>query len=182
MEFSSLDINASALTAQRLRMDIISSNLANINTTRQTDGSVGAYRRKQVVFAPILHEAMSSTPIDKNGKYGPNSPDGLNLNPSVAGVEFNSAGIPLIKGGVSVNEGTPFQGVQVVDINEDNETPTRKVYDPGHPDADASGYVEMPNINVVSEMVDMISATRAYEANLTAISNYKTMFKATLQM
>lgn len=182
MDFTSLNINASALKAQRLRMDTISGNLANINTTRQADGSVGAYRRKQVVFAPILNQAMNSTPIDKNGHYGPYSPNGMELSPSVAGIEFTGQGRPVLKGGVSINEGTPLQGVQVVEITEDQQSPVRLVYEPGHPDANAEGYVEMPNINVVTEMVDMISATRAYEANTTAVANFKTMFKATIQI
>lgn len=182
MDFSSLDINSSALTAQRLRMDTIASNLANVNTTRKPDGSIGAYRRKEVVFAPILNQAMNSGSITNNGAYGPNSPGGTDLSPSLGGIEFNRSGVPLLKGGVSQSEGVQAQGVQVAAITEDQDTPTRMVYNPGHPDANADGYVEMPNINVVAEMVDMISATRAYEANATAISNFKTMFRATIRI
>lgn len=182
MDFGSLDINASALTAQRLRMDTIASNLANANTTRQADGSIGAYRRKEVVFAPLLNKAMQGGSITNNGNYGPNSPGSTELAPSVNGIEFNRSGTPLLKGGVSFDEGVQAQGVQVAAITDDQETPTRMVYNPGHPDANADGYVEMPNINVVAEMVDMISATRAYEANSTAISNFKTMFRATIRI
>jgi flagellar basal-body rod protein FlgC len=82
-----------------------------------------------------------------------------------------------MKGGSSVN-GT---GVQVAGIAEDT-TPNRKVYDPGHPDADANGYVSMPNVDSVSEMVDLISASRAYEANVTAMQSAKTLFTKTLDL
>lgn len=164
MEFGSLDINSSALTAQRLRMDTISGNLANVQTTRQADGSIGAYKRKQVVFAPLLHQSMQSEPNSSN-----------------KGFAFNPSTGDLAAGPTADSKHIQMQGVHVVGINEDN-TPLRRIYDPGHPDADPDGYVEMPNINVVKEMVDMISATRAYEANLTVISNFKTMFGATIKI
>lgn len=162
MEFSSLDINSSALTAQRLRMDTISGNLANVQTTRQADGSIGAYKRKQVVFAPLLHQSMQSA----------SGSNGFSFNPTTGN---------LTAGQASDSKHIQMQGVQVVGINEDS-SPTRRIYEPGHPDADADGYVEMPNINVVKEMVDMISATRAYEANLTVVSNFKAMFGATIKI
>ena len=161
MNFNTLDINSSALTAQRVRMDTISSNLANVNTTRKPDGTVGPYLRKQVVFAPILFDAMSSNSVSNNNSYGIKSQGGIQLNPGLAGIDFNNGSQPLLKGGVSIEEGNPSQGVQVVSITEDQEVPTRMVYNPGHPDANAEGYVEMPNINVVSEMVDMISAYKS---------------------
>lgn len=178
MEFNSLDINASALTAQRVRMDTIASNLANINTTRQPDGSIGAYRRKQVVFAPILFDAMSSQGATSSNQTS----NGIQINPAFNGIEFSTNGRPLLKGGISSNDTVSGQGVHVTNIVEDSDTPTRVTFNPGHPDADENGYVEMPNINVVNEMVDMISASRAYEANLTAVSNFKSMFKATLRI
>jgi flagellar basal-body rod protein FlgC len=181
MDFTALNINASALKAQRLRMDVIASNLANINTTRGPDGTTGAYKRKEVVFAPLLNQAMTGH-INKNGHYGVNSPGNIDLSPSMSGIQFSPDGTPLLKGGVTVNDGKPLQGVEVVDIAEDTKTPTKMVYNPGHPDANEQGYVEMPNINVVTEMVDMISATRAYEANMSAVQNFKSMFKATIQI
>ena len=73
-------------------------------------------------------------------------------------------------------------GVQVASIIEDKDTPTKKVYDPSHPDANAEGYVELPNINPITEMVDMISATRAYEANVTAMQSSKSMDRASLDI
>jgi len=115
-----MDISASALTAERTRMNLISSNLANANSTRTAEG--GPYKRKDAVFATMLDDA--------NGKMS--------------------------------------GGVEVMEIMEDHNPP-RLQYDPGHPDADSQGYVAYPNVNVVEEMADMIAATRAYEANLTAM-------------
>lgn len=139
--FSSLDVGASGLTAQRLRMDTISQNIANANTTRTENGT--PYRRKTVVF----EERSSNTPFS----------DYLSQS-SKDNVTGNAVGT----------------GVRVAQIADD-PTPFKKVYDPGHPDADKDGYVQMPNIDIVTEMVDMISATRSYEANVTAMSSTKSM-------
>ena len=142
--FTSLDIGASALTAQRLRMDTISQNIANANTTRTENG--GPYRRKDVLFEEkASSESFSNYLSDSSKKYF---------------------------------EG---KGVRVARIVED-ETPFKKTYDPGHPDADESGYVEMPNVDVIIEMVNMISATRAYEANVTAINSSKSMAAKALEI
>lgn len=141
--FSSLDISASGLTAERLRMDVISQNIANVNTTRTSSG--GPYRRKLVLFKEIQ-----------------------NIN------NFNDI-LERAKGSFS------GFGVEVTGIVDD-QTPFRKVYDPGNPDADKSGYVSLPNVNIVSEMVDMISATRAYEANVTAFNATKSMFQKSLEI
>ncbi|MDO3410706.1 flagellar basal body rod protein FlgC [Saccharibacillus sp. CPCC 101409] len=144
---SGFDVNASALTAQRLRMDVISSNIANADTTRASivDGKAEPYRRKVTVlsennqspFAQTLNKAM-------NGK--------------------NAA-----------------SGVKVTGIQEDQE-PFKQVYNPTHPDADANGYVQMPNVDIAKEMVDMISATRSYEANVTALNATKSMISKALQI
>jgi len=142
--FGALDIGASALTAQRLRMDTISQNIANANTTRTEDGT--PYRRRVVVF------------------------------------QEQSNGIPFSE---YLSDSSKQQylgkGVKVAKIVED-PSPFRKVYDPGHPDADADGYVEMPNIDVVTEMVNMISATRAYEANVTSINTTKSIAMKALEI
>jgi flagellar basal-body rod protein FlgC len=140
----SLSISASALTAERTRMDVTAENLANAQTTRTQDG--GAYRRKVVVLAQ----------------------DG-----DVA----SSFGAQLGKAMGSTTGG----GVKVAGITEDT-TPLKTVYDPGHPDADAEGYVAMPNVNPVTEMVDLISASRAYEANVTSIQTAKSMWAKTLDI
>src|SRR5690349_12866087 len=120
--FGSLDIGASALTAQRLRMDTISQNIANVNTTRTENGT--PYRRKTVIFEEKSLNAPFSDYLSESSKG-------------------------MLAG----------SGVRVSRIEED-KTPFKKVYDPGHPDADKDGYVQMPNIDVVTEMVNMISATR----------------------
>lgn len=142
--FKSLDIGASGLTAQRLRMDTISQNIANVNTTRTEDGT--PYRRRDVVFEE---------------RADPNS--------------FSSA---LSSASEKLYGGN---GVRVTKIVEDS-TPFKKVYDPGNPDADAEGYVSMPNVDVVTEMVNMISATRSYEANVTSINATKSMAMKALEI
>lgn len=139
--FGSINAAASGLTAERLRMDVISNNIANVNTTRTAEG--GAYRRQTVTFAPRDNEGSFAQILSKN----------------------------LDKG----------SGVRVVGINKDN-SPMRNVYDPAHPDANNEGYVEMPNVNIVSEMVDMIGATRAYEANVTVLNAAKSMALKALEI
>jgi flagellar basal-body rod protein FlgC len=142
--FGALDIGASALTAQRLRMDTISQNIANANTTRTEDGT--PYRRRLVVF------------------------------------QERSQGIPFSAYlSASSKERYVGKGVKVSAIVEDS-SPFKKVYDPGHPDADQEGYVEMPNVDTVTEMVNMISATRAYEANVTSINTTKSMAMKALEI
>lgn len=138
--FNGLSISASGLSAERLRMDVISNNIANANTTRTPTG--GPYRREMVVFQP-------------NGGVSPTSFSDL-LN----------AG----QGGATTSQGG---GVRVAAIVQD-KTPFKLVYDPSSPDA-VNGYVQMPNVNVSTEMVDMISASRAYEANVTAFDAGKQM-------
>ncbi|HIQ05510.1 MAG TPA: flagellar basal body rod protein FlgC [Anaerolineae bacterium] len=133
--FTSLRISGSALTAQRLRMDVISNNIANMHTTRTARG--GPYKREQVVF---------TTPESPRGRFG------------------LAQAAPVL----------PMQGVQVSAIVEDDQ-PGPSVYEPEHPDADADGYVIYPNVDVATEMVDMLSAARAYEANVTVIQTTKDM-------
>jgi flagellar basal-body rod protein FlgC len=140
--FANLDIAASGLSAQRLRLDIIANNLANAETTRTAAG--GPYRRRLPVFAP--REATSFQYF------------------------FQAAA----EGGVG-------RGVRVTGIVTD-PSPLRRVYQPGHPDADAAGYVAYPNVNVVTEMVDMISASRAYEANAAAFNAGKGMALEALEL
>jgi flagellar basal-body rod protein FlgC len=134
--FDALDASGSALSAERLRMDVTAENLANAQSTRSANGS-GPYKRKEVV----LEQAGSSFA------------DSLQA----------------------------ARGVRVAGIVED-PSPPRRVYDPGHPDADAQGYVTMPNVNTVTEMTDLIGASRAYEANVTAMQTAKSMFTRTLDI
>ncbi|GKX28992.1 flagellar basal-body rod protein FlgC [Vallitalea longa] len=140
--FNSMNVSATGLTAQRLRMDIISQNIANVNTTKTKDG--GPYKRKVLLF-----EEQSST-------------------------DFNS----MLNN--SINNYTA-SGVKVSKIIEDT-APLKSVYDPSHPEADKDGYVLMPNVNTVEEMVNMISANRSYEANVTAMNAAKSMAMKSLEI
>lgn len=165
MNFNTFDISASALSANRTKMDTIASNLANINTTRNPDGTPGAYRRKEAVFASIYDEELN-----KNDGESEIFPDEIKNHRNT------------LHGGVEENEGMVSGGVKVLEISEDFDTPLRKVYNPSHPDADADGYVSFPNVNIVTEMVDMMSASRAYEANVSAIKATKGMLTSAIKI
>lgn len=145
MKLTGIDISASALTAQRLRMDVIAANIANAESTRASyvDGKFVPYRRKEVVLAPASNSFQN-----------------------MLNAKMNPAGA---------------QGVRVTAIKED-PSPFKMVYNPAHPDADASGMVSLPNVDLLKEMVDMISATRSYEANVTALNAAKSMFMKSLEI
>lgn len=134
--FSSFDINASGMTAERLRLDVISQNIANASTTRTEDGT--PYRRKIVTFAPKSNTAFANILANAHSSYS-------------------------------------GSGVKVSSITEDTTSDFVKTYDPAHPDADADGYVSYPNVNTITEMTNMIDASRAYEANVTAFSTSKSI-------
>ncbi|MCT4618606.1 MAG: flagellar basal body rod protein FlgC [Marinisporobacter sp.] len=140
--FRSINVSATGLTAERLRMDIISKNIANANTTRTSSGT--PYRRQVPVFKESSLEFSQVLENAKNGQVTGN-------------------------------------GVEVMAIKED-KTPFKKVYDPGHPEADKDGYVQMPNVDIVTEMINMISSTRAYEANVTAMNATKSMAMKALEI
>ena len=143
--FDAIDVTGSGLSAERLRMDVTSENLAHAQTTRGADGQ--PYRRKVVV-----------------------------LQQAGGGSSFGS-----VLAGAIGNASSPARGVQVAGIVADG-TPLKRIYDPGHPDADKNGYVTMPNVNTVTEMTDLISASRAYEADVTAMQTAKQMFTKTLDI
>lgn len=143
--FHSMNTTASALTAQRLRMDVISSNMANVDSTRTADG--GPYRRKMVVMQP------------KEGQFS----------------SFLNAAMNKGQGSTIGN------GVKVTEIRED-QTPFKLVFDPEHPDANEDGYVELPNVDPLREMVDLISATRSYESNVTVFNASKGMLMKALEI
>ena len=163
MSFEIFDIAASGMHAQRIKMDTISSNIANVNTTRNSKGEKEVYKKKEVNFKEMALERG----------YG--FPKG-----NVA-VAFNPPDEPYLTGGVSMGANSIPKGVMVDSVVE-SENPTRIIYDPSHPDADKDGYVEVPNVNVVEEMVNMVNATRAYEANTTIAQTAKTMISAALQI
>lgn len=136
---SSLDISGSALTTQRFRMDIVSENIANMNTTRTADGE--PYRRRYTIIQEREPAAFSGMLDAAKGRY---------------------------------SSGSAGRGVRVTEVKED-EAPFQIKHDPTHPDADEDGYVQMPNVDLVTEMVDMMDAFRSYEANVTALNSIKDM-------
>ena len=146
MEAAYKSMNASGLTAQRYRMDVISENVANASTTRTADGT--PYRRKVVAFE------------EKGGR------DTFQrvLGQATRGQDYTGA------------------GVKVHGVYEDHVTEMNLVYDPSHPDADENGYVEYPNVNIITEMTNMIDASRAYEANSTAFNASKAMVLKALEL
>jgi len=168
MSFDVFDVAASGMHAQRLKMDSISSNIANINTTRQADGTVSPYIKKDVNFKAVYDEKLSQGASN----FSSNSTNAI-FNPSTGMMTFNS--------GISMNNGQMSNGVAVDGI-VDGKNPVKTVYDPSHPDADADGYVKLPNINVVEEMVGMVTASKAYEANSVAAENAKTMIQAAMKI
>jgi flagellar basal-body rod protein FlgC len=141
--FKAFDIGASGLTAERLRMDIISNNIANANTTKAENGA--PFRRQMPVFQAVFDNEREKQEAAQMGE------------------SFNG------------------EGVRVSEILED-ESEFKTVYDPEHPHADENGYVHYPNVNIVREMVDMITASRAYEANVTVIGTTKQLFQSGLQI
>jgi len=147
--FTTINTAATGLTAQRTRLDVIANNIANVNTTRTTEG--GPFRRSRVIFRPRVSQPYWRSPF-----------------------------LPtFLKEQIG-------RGVRVVNVEKDYDGEVRLVYDPTHPDAIQSGprqgYVEYPNVNVVNEMVDMISASRAYEANVAIMNGSKSMFLKALEI
>ncbi|SDU25168.1 flagellar basal-body rod protein FlgC [Verrucomicrobium sp. GAS474] len=130
-----IDISSSGLQAERTRLEIVASNITNAQTTRGPDGL--PYRRKEVIFAPVLDQAQAA--------------------------------------------GNKATGVKIGKIVDD-PTPFQNIYMPGHPHADAKGFVKMPNVNIVDEMVDMMTSSRAYEANLEVIKNARQMVTQAMQI
>ncbi len=134
--FKSINVSATGLTAERLRMDIISKNIANAETTRTSAGT--PYRRQMPIFREQQSTAFADVLSEARGQFVTGS------------------------------------GVEVAAIKEDT-SPFKRVFNPGHPDADSEGYVSMPNVDVVTEMINLISASRGYEANVTAMNATKAM-------
>lgn len=147
--FDSLKISSTGMTAERLRMDTIASNISNASTTRsETTGE--PYRRKIALFQENLEQQVSKTRTETGStRFGQKTVESMGV---------KSAGL--------VEDATPF----------------RQVYDPGNPDANEDGYILMPNVNILNEMVDMIASTRAYEANVTAFNAGKSMFMRALEI
>lgn len=140
--FSAMNVSSSGMTAERTRMNLISSNIANANVTRTPEG--GPYKRKDPVFSTVPAEGPFASTLGQAGEKGVNK-------------------------------------VEVALIQED-QTPPRMLYDPTHPDANGDGFVAYPNVNIIGEMADMVSATRAYEANVTAAQAAKSMAMKALDL
>jgi flagellar basal-body rod protein FlgC len=140
--FSAMNVSSSGMTAERTRMNLISSNIANANVTRTPEG--GPYKRKDPVFTAVPAEGPFASTLGQAGAKG-------------------------------------VDKVEVTEIQED-QTPPKMQYDPTHPDANGEGYVAYPNVNVIGEMADMITATRAYEANITAAQAAKSMAMKSLDL
>ncbi|SKC74468.1 flagellar basal body rod protein FlgC [Maledivibacter halophilus] len=140
---NSINTSATGLTAERLRMDIISKNIANVNTTRTSSGM--PYRRQVPIYKEKDNKSFSDFLSDAKNNY-----------------ELGN-------------------GVEVIAIKDD-ESPFKRVYNPGHPEADEKGYILMPNVDIVTEMVNLISASRAYEANIAALNNSKSMALKALEI
>ncbi|MCA1009229.1 flagellar basal body rod protein FlgC [Halobacillus halophilus] len=148
--FDAMNTSASGLTAQRLRMDVASSNVANANSTRaqrNEEGEWEPYRRKMVVFEP--NSVSFKSHLENASRR-------------------------------STHHGSS-QGVKASTIAED-ETPFKQVFNPNHPDANSEGYVQTPNVDPLQEMVDMMSATRSYEANVTSLNASKSMLMKALEI
>ena len=147
--FSSTNISASGLSAERFRMEVVANNIANASSTRSADG--GPYRRQEVVFASMLDQTLSSRGAgERRGSVG-----------GRPGPRLASS------------------GVQVVGLEEDTSA-LHRVHNPGHPDAGPDGFLTMPNVDLPVEMVNLITASRAYEANLRALQTFRQMAEQAL--
>ena len=155
--FGVMDISASALQAERVRAEVVAANMANAETTRTADG--GPYRRQQIVFQQAGGDGFADSLLASS----PSSP------------------ISTLASGSSLRAATPTGGVQVAGVIADQAPPLER-YDPTHPDADANGYVAYPDINPLTEMVDLMGATRSYGLNATAVQAEKNMVASSLEI
>ncbi len=162
--FGAIRISASGLRGQRTKMDVVSRNLANAETTRTAEGT--PYRRQRAIFEQVLGSKLQRHSL----KMG-------------TGVESRLARThPGHLGETTFSRATSGGGLESEVGVAPDASEFRVVYDPGHPDADEQGYVLMPNVNPISEMVDMITASRAYEANISAVQTAKDMFNDALKI
>jgi flagellar basal-body rod protein FlgC len=157
---SDFDISGYGLSAQRFRMNIISSNIANANTTRTSEG--GPYQRREVVFKAIDFQEELNKKIAENNNM----------------LEYEN---PLDENLLQRDANPAIMSVKVDKVVRDDSDFKMK-YDPSHPDANAEGYVAYPNINPVIEMTDLIEATRAYQANVSAFQSAKTLANYSIEM
>jgi flagellar basal-body rod protein FlgC len=164
--FSSIKVSATGLRGQRVKMDVVARNLANAETSRTEEGT--PYRRQRAVFREVLADRVQSV----RARLAPNpaQDDGL--------TRTHDAHLP----GLQPRDDVARQGLATEVATAPDASEFRVVYDPGHPDADEEGYVLMPNVDMITEMVDMIAASRAYEANLSSVQASKDMFMNALKI
>ena len=162
--FGAIRISASGLKGQRLKMDVVARNLANAETTQTAEGT--PYRRQRAVFEAVLAEKFKTHETllgrEEESRLSRTNPAHM----------LETVGREEVPGG----------GLQTEVAVAPDASEFRVVYDPGHPDADEEGYVLMPNVNPITEMVDMITASRAYEANVSAVQSSKDMFSDALKI
>ncbi|EAI3355688.1 flagellar basal body rod protein FlgC [Campylobacter jejuni] len=157
---SDFDISGYGLSAQRFRMNVISSNIANANTTRTAEG--GPYRRREVIFKATDFDKLLNEQINKDNNF----------------LKYEN---PLNDPSSPEEAKTAIQSVVVDKVVRDDKD-FRMKYDPSHPDANAEGYVAYPNVNPVIEMADLIEATRAYQANVSAFTSAKTISQSAIDL
>ncbi|RDU59131.1 flagellar basal body rod protein FlgC [Helicobacter marmotae] len=160
MFLSSFDISGYGLSAQRVRINVISSNIANANTTRTDEG--GPYRRREVIFRAFDFNKVLNEKLGKDNQL----------------LKYED---PLSEGDLGLEPKPAIMSVYIQKIARDDREPLMK-YDPSHPDANSEGYVAYPNVNPVVEMADLIEATRAYQANVAAFQSAKNMASNAITM
>jgi flagellar basal-body rod protein FlgC len=160
--FGVMDISASALQAERVRAEVVAANMANSETTRTPDG--GPYQRHHVVFQEAGDGSFQDTLSAQMGLTG-----------------FANGSKPPLQLRQAAGSQTPAGGVAVTGVLEDTSAPLER-YEPGHPDADAAGFVAYPDINPLTEMVDLMGATRSYGMNISAVQAEKTMISSSFEI
>jgi flagellar basal-body rod protein FlgC len=160
--FGVMDISASALQAERVRAEVVAANMANAETTRTVEG--GPYQRQQVVFQQAGGDGFAASLLANSGPGGPGVAIGLNSRLSSG-----------------LGSAAPSGGVEVAGVLSDRSAPLER-YDPQHPDAGPDGYVAYPDINPLTEMVDLMGATRSYGLNATAVQAEKNMVTSSLEI
>jgi flagellar basal-body rod protein FlgC len=173
--FGALDISASALQAQRVRAEVVAANMANSETTRTAEG--GPYQREHVIFEAQDGNAFQDSLLSQSGLSFAAAP----LLPLPQGGRLRTASfLSSMPGSVSAS-GHAAGGVAVTGVIRDNSNPLKR-YEPGHPDADADGFVSYPDINPLTEMVDLMGATRSYGMNASAVQAEKSMIASSLDL
>jgi flagellar basal-body rod protein FlgC len=161
---NNFDISGYGLSAQRFRVNLISENIANAQTTRTDEG--GPYRRREAIFKAVDFDEVYNKELNKN---------------LVANSDLMEYEDPLREHFVAVKPNPPMMSVMVDKVVRDDSAPNLK-YDPSHPDANKEGYVSYPNINPVVEMADLVEATRAYQANVAAFESTKNMAQSAISL